>query len=154
MSNSLPPTQRLQQAGFPVLCYLPEFAQTHVHGGSDSIQPSHLLAPPFLPALNVSQHQDLFQWVSSLHQVAIRASVPASVLPINIQGWFLLGLIGLISLMSEGLSRVFSSTTIQKNQLFGAQSSLWFTSHIHTWLLEKPLLWLDGPLLAKYVSAF
>ena len=48
-------------AGFPVLCYLPEFAQTHVHGGSDSIQPSHLLAPPFLPALNVSQHQDLFQ---------------------------------------------------------------------------------------------
>ena len=62
----------------------------------------------------------------------------ASVLPINIQDWFPLGLIGLISLWSKGLSSIFSSTTIWKHQFFGAQSSLWSNSHIHTWLLETP----------------
>ena len=61
----------------------------------------------------------------------------ASVLPMNIQDWFLLGLTGLISLQSKGPSRVFSSTTVQKHQFFGTQPSLWFTSHIHTWLLEN-----------------
>ena len=62
----------------------------------------------------------------------------ALVLPMNIQGCFPLGLIGLISLQSKGLLRVFSSTTVGKHQFFGAQSSLWSNSHIHTWLLEKP----------------
>ena len=66
-----------------------------------------------------------------------RASASASVLPTNVQGWFALGLTGLISWQSKGLSRVFSSTTIQKYQLFSAQLSLWSNSHIHTWLLEK-----------------
>ena len=56
--------------GFPVLHYLPEFAQTHVHWVSDAIQPPHPLLPPSLAALNLSQHQGLFQWVSSLHQMA------------------------------------------------------------------------------------
>ena len=56
--------------GFPVLYYLLEFAQIHVHWVSDAIQPSHLLLSPSPPAFNLSQHQDLFQWVSSLHQVA------------------------------------------------------------------------------------
>ena len=56
----------------------------------------------------------------------------ASVLPINIQGRFTLGLTGLVSLMSKGLSKVFSSTTVQKHQLFGMQSSLWSKSHIRT----------------------
>ena len=55
---------------FPVLHHLPDFAQTHVHGVDDVIQPSHPLSSPFPPALNLSQHQGLFQWVSSLHQVA------------------------------------------------------------------------------------
>ena len=68
----------------------------------------------------------------------IGASALASVLPMNIQGWFLSGLTGWISLLSKRLSRVFSNTTIQKRQFFGAQSSLWSNSHIHTWLLEKP----------------
>ena len=63
---------------------------------------------------------------------------PASVLPMNIQDWFPLGLTDLISLQTKGLSRVFSNTTVQKHQLFGAQLSLWSNSHIHTWLLEKP----------------
>ena len=67
---------------------------------------------------------------------SIRVSASASVLLMNIQGWFPLGLPGLISLLSKGLSRVLSSTTIQKHQFFGIQPSLWFSSHIHTWLLE------------------
>ena len=56
--------------GYPVLHHLPEFAQTHVHWIGDAIQPSHLLSPPFPPALNISQHQGIFQWVSSSHQMA------------------------------------------------------------------------------------
>ena len=68
----------------------------------------------------------------------IEASTSASVLPMNIQGWFLLWLTCLISLQSKGLSRVFSSTTFQKCQFFGAQPSLWSNSYIHTWLVEKP----------------
>ena len=64
--------------------------------------------------------------------------VSASALPINIQDWFPSGWTGWISLQSKGLSRVFSNTTVQKHQFFGAQLSLWSNSHIHTWLLEKP----------------
>ena len=64
--------------------------------------------------------------------------VSVSVLPMNIQDWFPLGLTGWISLQSKGLSRVFSNTTVPKHQFFGAQLSLWSNSHIHTWLLEKP----------------
>ena len=61
----------------------------------------------------------------------------ASVLSMNIHGWFPLGLTGLIFLQSKGLLRMLSSTTIQKHQFFCAQPSLWSNSHIHTWLLEK-----------------
>ena len=56
--------------GLPVLHYLPEFAQTHVHLADDGIQPSHPLSSPSPPALNLSQHQGLFKLVSTLHQVA------------------------------------------------------------------------------------
>ena len=69
---------------------------------------------------------------------SIGASASASVLPVNILGWVPLGLTGLISLQSKGLSRVFSNTTVQKHQFFGAQPSLWSNSHFCTWLLEKP----------------
>ena len=69
---------------------------------------------------------------------SIVTSALASVLPMNIQGWLPLGLTGLISLQSKGLSRAFSSTTVQKHQFFGTQPSLWSNSHICTWLLEKP----------------
>ena len=55
----------------------------------------------------------------------------------NIQDWFPLGLAGLISLLSKGLSGLFSNTTVQKHQLFSTQLSLWSKSHIHTWLLEN-----------------
>ena len=68
---------------------------------------------------------------------SIGASASAAVLPMNIHNWFPLGLTGLISLQSKGLSRVFSSTTIWKYQFFSTQPSLWSSSPIHTWLLEK-----------------
>ena len=85
---------------------------------------------------------------------SIGVSASASVLPMNIQDWLPLGLTGWISLLSKGLSRVFSKTTIQKHQFFGTQLSLWSSSHIHTWLLEKPKLWLDGTLLGKLSLLF
>ena len=69
---------------------------------------------------------------------SVGASASAPVLLMNIQGWFPLGLTGWLSLQSKGLSRVFSSTTVQKHQFFSAQPSFWSNSHIHTWLLEKP----------------
>ena len=68
---------------------------------------------------------------------SIEVSASTSVLTMNIQDWSPLGWAGWISLQSKGLSRVFSNTTVQKHQFFGAQLSL-SNSHIHTWLLEKP----------------
>ena len=75
----------------------------------------------------------------------------ASVLSVNIQGWFPLRWTGLISLQSKD-SQVFSSTTV--HQFFCAQLCLWSTAHICAWLLEKPRLWLDGPLFAKWCLSF
>ena len=69
---------------------------------------------------------------------SIGASVSASVFSMNIQGWFPLGLTGLISLLSNRLSRVFSSTMVRKHQFFRTQPSLWSNSHIWIWLLAKP----------------
>ena len=68
----------------------------------------------------------------------IGASVSASVLPMNIQNWFPLGLTSFISLLFKGLSRIFSSTTVWKHQFFSPQLSFWSNSHICAWLLEKP----------------
>ena len=123
-------------ADFPVLHYHPEFAQTHVHWVCDAIQPSRLLSLPSPPALYLSQCQGLFQLVGSLHQVT---SALASVLPMNIQGWFPLGMTGLISLLSKELLTVFCSIIILKHQFFGAQPSLWSNSHIVIIHLSKPI---------------
>ena len=111
--------------GFPVHHQLLELAQNHVHRVSEAIQPSHPLSSPSPPAFNLSQHQGLFksQFFASGGQ-SIGVSASASVLPMNIQDWFPLRLIGWISLQSKGLSRVFSNTTVQKHQFFGAQLSL------------------------------
>ena len=73
-----------------------------------------------------------------------------AVLWMNIQGWLHLGLTGWMSLLFKILSRVFSSTTVRKHQFFSASPSLWSYSHIHTWPLEKPYLWLDRPLSSKW----
>ena len=101
--------------GLPVHRQLPGFTQTHVRWVGDAIQPSYSLSSPSPPAPNPSQHQGLFKWVNSLHQVAkvLEFSASASVLPMNIQDWFPLGWTGWISLQSKGLSRVFSNTTTQ-----------------------------------------
>ena len=82
MSNSLQP-HGLQHARLPCPSSLPELAQTHVHWVSDAIQPSHSLSSPFPPAFNLSQHQGLFQWVSSLHQVAKVLGLQFSISPSN-----------------------------------------------------------------------
>ena len=88
--------------GFPVLHYLPGFAQTHVHWVSGAVQPSHPLLPPSPPALNLSQHQELFpvNWLFPLCGHSIGAS--ASFLLMNSQGWFPSVLTGLI-LLSKGI---------------------------------------------------
>ena len=100
--------------GFPVLHYLPEFAQTHVQWVGDAIQPSHPLLPPSPPALSLSQNQSFpMSWLFVSGGQSIGASASASVLPMNIQDWFPLGLTGLISLQCKGLSKVFSNTTAQ-----------------------------------------
>ena len=83
-------------------------------------------------------HQKAPQILEKAHQFIVQVHASASVLPMSIHGWFLLGLTGLSSLQSKGLSRVFSNTTIQKHQFFSTQPSLWSTSHIHTRLVEKP----------------
>ena len=112
--------------GLPVHHQLPESTQTHVHQVGDAIQPSHPLSSPSLPALNLSQHQGLFKWVSSSYQVAkvLEFQLLASVLPVNTQDWSPLGWTGWISLQSKGLSRVFSNTTVQKHKFFSTQLSL------------------------------
>ena len=125
--------------GLPVHHQLPEPTQTHVHWVGDAIQSSQPLSSPSPPALSLSQHQGLFKWVSSLHQMA-------KVLEFQLQHqsfqWIFrtdaLGLTGWISLQSKGLSRVISNTTVQKHQFFSAQHSSQSNSHIHTRLLEKP----------------
>ena len=137
---------------------------------SDSLRP-HGLQPPRLPCPSPTPGVCSNSYPSSrlCHPIISASVVPfsfclqsfpasgsfqmsqffASVLSMNIQDWFPLGLSSLISLQYKGLSRVISSTIVRKHQYFGAQSSLWSNSHIHTWLLVKPLFWLDGPLSAK-----
>ena len=137
--------------GFPILHYLLEFPQIHVQWACDTIQPSHPVSSffsclQFFPASGSFPVNQLF--TSDVQSVGVSTS--ASVLPRKIQGWFPLGLTGLISLLSEEFSRVFSSTTIWKHQYFGTQPSLWSISHISTRLLEKPQLWLYRPLSAKW----
>ena len=124
--------------GFAVLHYLPESGQTHVHWVDDAMQPSHLLSSPS-PAFSLSQHQGLFQWVSLYCHVAKVLELQLQQQSFQwIKDWFPLGLTGLISLLSRGLSRVFSSTTVPKHEFLSADPSLWSNFHIHTRLLEKP----------------
>ena len=116
--------------GLPVHHQLPELTQTHVHWVSDAIQPSHPLLPPSPPAFSLFQHQGLFQWVSFLYHMV-------NVLELQHQFFqWIFRADFLISLQSKKLSRVFSSTTIWKHQIFSAQPSLWSSSQIYIWLLE------------------
>ena len=118
--------------GFPIYHQLSELAQTHVHQGGNAIQPSH----PLLSSSPLAFNQGLFQWVSSSRSIWVSAS--ASVLPMNIQDWFPLGLTGCVFLQSKGLSKIFFNTRVQKHQFFSTQLSSQSNSQIHTWPLEKP----------------
>ena len=104
-------------SGFPVLLHLPESAQVHVHWVGDAILQSCPLSYSYFQSYPGSGTFPVSQLFPSGSQI-IRASASASVHPMNIQDWFPLGWIGLISLQSKGLSRVFSNTTVQKHQLF------------------------------------
>ena len=128
MSNSLQSHQ--QHARLPCPSLSPRFCSNLMSIESDAIQPSHTLLSPSPLALSLSQHQGLFQWVSSSQQVS-------KVLELQHQSFQWIGLTGLMSLLSEALSRIFSSTLVRKYQFFSAQPSLWSNSHNCTWLLEK-----------------
>ena len=113
--------------GLPVLHYLLQFAESHVHGVNDAIQPSHFLSPLLLlpsvfPSIRIFSNE-----------LALHIRWP--------KYWsfsFNVSPSSLIFLESKELSRVFSSTTIREHQFFSAQPSLWSNSHICTRLLEKP----------------
>ena len=93
-----------------------------------------LLLPPIPPSIGVFSNESVLHMIGQ----SIGVSASASVLPMNTQDWSSLRWTGWISLQSQGLSRVFSNTTVQKHQFFGAQLSSQSNSHIHTWPLEKP----------------
>ena len=139
MSNSLR-SHRLQHARPPCPSPTPRACSNSCPSSqwchptlASSVVPfsSHLQSFPASGAFPMSQF-----FTSGSQSIGVSAS--ASVLPMNIQDWFPLGMTGLISLQSKGLSRVFSNTTVQKHQFFNNPHSLWSNSHIHTWLLEKP----------------
>ena len=115
---------------------LPDSAQTHLHW----VMPSNHVIPfsSWLQSLPVISGpfpgSQLF--TSGGQGIGISASI--SVFPMNIQDWFPSGLTGWISMQSKGLSKVFSNTTVQTHQFFGAQPSSQSNCHIHTWPLEKP----------------
>ena len=126
--------------GLPVHHQLPELTQTHVHWVGNAIQPSHLLLSPSPPAPNPSQHQGLFQWVNSSHEVpkVLEFQLQHQFLPMNTQDWSPSGWTVCMSLQSKGLSRVFSNTTVQKHQFFGAQHAFtWWKSVIEWWGKEQ-----------------
>ena len=107
----------------PGICF-----SSYVHWVGDAIQPSHPLSPPSPPALNLSQHQGLFQWVSFLLHVAkLLKPQHASGLPMDIQGWFPLGLTGLVSLLSKGLESLLQHHSSKASVL---QCSAFFMVHL------------------------
>ena len=142
--------------GFPVLHYFPEFVQTHVHWVCDAIQSFHPLSLPSSLALNLSQHQSLFQWVSFLHQVGrVGNFSSASVLPMNIQGWF-----PCYPRDSQESSPAPQLKGINSSAL-ATQPSFWSNSHIHantialtirTFVSIMMSLFLN--MLSRFVIAF
>ena len=106
--------------------------------------------PQSLPSSESFPKSQLYAWGGQSTGV----SALPTVLSKNPQDWSSLEWTGWTSLQSKGLSRVFSNTTVQKHQFFGAQLSSKYNSYIHTWPQEKQKPWLDRPLLLSYVSAF
>ena len=126
-------------SGLPVHHQLPEFTQTHAHWVSHAIQPSHPLLSPSPPAFNLSQHQGLFKWVSSLHQVA-------KVLEFQLQHqsfqwtprtiFFRMDWLDLLAV--QGTLKSLLQHHNSKASIFWRSAFFTSNSHIHTWPLEKP----------------
>ena len=114
----------------PISCSLHQWCHPAI-SSSDAL---FSFCPQYFPASGTLPMSQMF--TSDDQNTEVSAS--ASVLPMNIQDWFPLGLTGLISLLSKGLSGVFFNPTVQKHQFFSTQFSLQSNSYIHTWLLEKP----------------
>ena len=132
--------------GFPVLPHHPEFVQVHVHWVGDAVYPSHPLSSPSSPALSLSQQQGLFQMSQLFASGGQSIGASVWVLPMNVLGWLPLRMAGLISLLSKGLSRVFSSTTICKHQfLFMLIMLPSHSSHLNLPLSALPLYVTNFP---------
>ena len=153
--------------GLPVHHQHLEFTQTPVH---ELVMPSKHLIPssPSPPDFNLSQHQDLFQWVSSSHQMAKVSELPLQYQSFqwifSIQGWVPLGLTGLISLLSKGLWRVFSNTRVGKHQFFRSSVFMVQLSHpymttgktiaLTRWIFVGKVTPLLFNMLSRFVIAF
>ena len=120
---------------------------------TESVMPSnHLILchPLFLlPSIFPSNRVFSNELALCIRWPSIGASALASVLPMYIQGWFPLGLTDLISLLSNGLLRLFSNTPVRKHQFFSVQPFLWYNSHNHTWLLEKTIVFAIQNFVGK-----
>ena len=152
-------------AGFPVHHQFPELAQTHVHQVGDAIQPSYPLLSLSPPAFSLSQCQGLLNELALCIRWPKYWSFTFSINPSNeYQDWFPLGLTGLNSLQSKGLSRVSLNTTVQKHQFFGTRPSLWSNSHPHMtigkttaltiWTFVGRVMSLFFNRLSRFVIAF
>ena len=154
MSNSLW-SHGLQHTRLPCPSPTTRVYLIHVCWVSDGILPSQPLSIPSPPIFNLSQHQSLFSWVSSSHQVAKDWSFSFSISPSNEHP-------GLISFRMDWLDLLAIQGTLKSlHQHHSSKASILQHSaffivqlYIHTWLLEKPYLWLDGPLLVKQYLCF
>ena len=148
MSDSCDPMNR-STSGLPAHHQFPEFTQTHVHWVSDAIQPSHPLSSPSPPAPNPSQHQRLFQWVNSSHEVAkvleFQSISPSNEYP------------GLISFRMDWLDLLAVQQTLKSllqhhssKASFLRCSAFFIVQLSHPYMTTgKTITWLDGPLLVK-----
>ena len=147
--KELDTTERLNWTECPTLCYPVDCKMLGFAVHNQLLELAQLMSIEFMMPSNhlILCHPLLLNTIfpsirvfpseSALHIRGQSIGASTSVLPMNIQDWFPLGLTGLISLQSKRLSRVFSSTTVQKQQFFGTQPSLWSNSHTHTWLPEN-----------------
>ena len=151
--------------GFPILHYLLDLAQTHVHWVGDSIQPSNPLSSPSPPAFNLSQHQGLSQWVCSFHQVAkvLELQFQPSIPTVNIQRWFPLGWLDLLAVQGtlKSLLHHHSSkaSILQSSAFFMVQLSHPYTTTEKTialtrWIFVSKIMSLLFNTLSRFVIAF
>ena len=154
MSDCLQP-QDCSTPGLPVHHQLLEFTQTHIHWVGDAIQPSYPLSSPspptsIFPSIRVFSNESVLRIRWPKYWSFSFSINPSS----EYSGLSSLGLTGLISLQSKGLSRVFSNTTVQRHQFFGSRL-LYGPTHICTWLLEKKIAFIRQTITRQSnVSAF